>query len=369
MKMPHLFETTSINGMDLNNRFVRSATWEGMAGEDGSATDRLADVMVRLARGGLGLIISGHTFVSGEGRTGAWQLGAHEDRLIPGLTDMVSAVHEAEGKIAMQLTHAGAWAASHLTGLEPIGPSAIQGKTLHAREMTIDDIRQTILAFAHAAFRVKAAGFDAVQLHGAHGYLINQFLSPYFNKRTDEYGGTIENRARFVADIVKAVRTVVGPDFPFLIKLNSEDFLPGGLTVDDMLDAAMILEEAGIDCIEMSGGTFLSGENSPSRKARPGHAGPEAYYEAAAKRYKERINIPLMLVGGVRTFGTAERLVGEGITDYIALCRPLIREPELIRRWKSGDTRPARCISDSGCFKPGFEGKGVCCVVESRRKG
>ncbi len=367
--MPHLFETTTIKSLTLPNRFIRSATWEGLAADDGSVTPRLIDVAVKLAQGGVGLIISGHAYVSREGQAGSWQLGAYSNELVPGLAEMVKAVHDSGGKIAMQLAHAGSKAATRLSGLEPIGPSIadIEGKQV-GREMTKKDIVQVARAFAAVAQRARTAGFDAVQIHGAHGYLVSQFLSPFFNKRKDEYGGSIENRARFAVDVLKAIRKKVGQDFPIFIKLNSEDFLPNGLTVDDMIKACEMLELAGIEGIEMSGGTFLSGKNSPSRQGKPGPGKPEAYYEPAARRYKKTVKAPLMLVGGLRTIETAEKLVTDGVVDYIAMCRPFIREPGLVNRWKSGDRRPALCVSDSGCFKPGFEGKGVSCVVEARQK-
>ncbi|MGD9577783.1 MAG: NADH:flavin oxidoreductase [Syntrophorhabdus sp.] len=367
--MPHLFETTTIKSLTLPNRFIRSATWEGLAADDGSVTPRLIDVAVKLAQGGVGLIISGHAYVSREGQAGSWQLGAYSNELVPGLAEMVKAVHDSGGKIAMQLAHAGSKAATRLSGLEPIGPSIadIEGKQV-GREMTKKDIVQVAQAFAAAALRARTAGFDAAQIHGAHGYLVSQFLSPFFNKRKDEYGGSIENRARFAVDVLKAIRKKVGQDFPIFFKLNSEDFLPNGLTVDDMIKTCEMLELAGIEGIEMSGGTFLSGKNSPSRQGKPGPGEPEAYYEPAARRYKKTVKAPLMLVGGLRTIETAEKLVTDGVIDYIAMCRPFIREPGLVNRWKSGDRRPALCVSDSGCFKPGFEGKGVSCVVEARQK-
>jgi 2,4-dienoyl-CoA reductase-like NADH-dependent reductase (Old Yellow Enzyme family) len=169
--------------------------------------------------------------------------------------------------------------------------------------------------------------------------------------------------------VVRAVRNAVGPGFPVFIKLNSEDFLPGGLTLEEMIQTAIMLEKNSVDGIEMSGGTFQSGKNMPSRPVKTAHGEPEAYYENAARRYKEKVQVPLMIVGGIRNFETAERLVVEGLADYIALCRPLIREPNLIFRWKSGDRRPATCISDNGCFKPAMEGRGVYCVVEAHEKG
>ncbi|OPY73229.1 MAG: NADH oxidase [Syntrophorhabdus sp. PtaU1.Bin050] len=363
--MSQLFDSKEINGMRIVNRFIRSATWEGLAAEDGSVTPRLTDMSLALVHGGIGLIITGHTYVSREGQATPWQLGLYSDELIPGLAGMVEAIHGAGGKIAIQLAHAGVRAASSLSDLEPIGPSPLAGGSeTVGRAMDHRDIDETVEAFARAAVRARTAGFDAVQIHGAHGYLLSQFLSPAFNMRTDEYGGSIENRERFVLKIVEATRKAVGTDFPLLIKINSQDFVPGGFSVEDMLHTSAALQEAGIDAIEMSGGTFDSGNKNPSRRGKPRKNEPEAYYEETARRYKEQIRTPLILVGGIRTFETAERLIIERTTDYIALSRPLICEPGLINRWKSGDIKPARCISDNGCFQPGFEGKGISCTVK-----
>lgn len=267
----------------------------------------------------------------------------------------------------MQLAHAGSYAASLLSRLDPIGPSPVKSKSgLIGKEMTLENIKKVIKAFSDAALRAQAAGFDGIQVHGAHGYLLSQFLSPFFNKRKDEYGGDIDNRTRFAMEVFEAIRIAVGPDFPILIKLNSEDFLTDGLTLEDMLYTAEKLGGKGIDAIEMSGGTIVSGKNIPSRPAKPDSENPEVYYEAAARQYKKKIRTPLILVGGIRTFETAERLVTEGVADYIALSRPLIREPNLVKRWGSGDRRPALCVSDNGCFKPCFKGEGICCTVRGR---
>lgn len=354
--------------MTLANRFVRSSTWEGLAGEDGSVTPALIEVSRRLTEGGIGLILSGHAYVSREGQATPWQLGAYADSLVPGLTDMARAVHELGGKIALQLAHAGSRGATALSGRPAMGPSAgeeVTG-TEGAWEMSVQDIEDVSDAFALAAVRARRAGFDGVQVHAAHGYLLSQFLSPFFNKREDGYGGALENRSRFVVEVVRRIRNAVGDDFPVLIKINSEDFVPGGFTVDEMVRTAEKLVSAGVDAIEMSGGTFSSGKKIASRPGKAESGEPEAYYEAAARRYKEKIEAPLMLVGGIRGFETAERLVTDGTADYIALSRPLIREPGLISRWKSGDRRPALCVNDNGCFAPGFAGQGIQCTVERR---
>ena len=360
-----LFESTSIKQMTLANRFVRSATWEGMAGEDGSCTPRLVELMVQLAEGGVGLIISSHTYVSQEGQARPRQLGIYSDKLVAGYSEMTEAVHEASGKIVMQLAHAGIQANASLTGQPPLGPSPFE-KVPAGQAMTDEDIQKTIEAFGQAALRAQTAGFDGVQIHAAHGYLLSQFLSPFFNRRRDQYGGSIENRARLVLEVYHSVRNRVGDHFPVMIKLNSEDFLEGGLCLDEMVQVAAMLENAGIDAIELSGGTLYSGECTPVRQGKFDSEEEEAYHRDGARKYKEKIGVPLMLVGGIRSYGVAERLVREGLADYISLSRPLIREPRLINRWKSGDRGKATCQSDNLCFDPAVQGEGIYCVVERR---
>lgn len=366
--MAELFERTVINTMSLANRFVRSATWEGLAGTEGETTPELINRQVDLALGGVGLIISGHTYVSDEGKAGSWQMGAYSDHLIPGLKKMTDAVHQAGGKIVMQLAHAGCRGAMHLTGKMPIGPSALEqeGKLI-CREMERSDFEHVRTAFAQAAKRAKQAGFDGVQLHGAHGYLFTQFLCPAFNRRIDQYGGEIENRGRFVTEVCRAIRDAVEDDFPLMIKINCDDFLENGMTVDEMLYLSGMLQELGVDAIELSGGTFYSAPYLPSRTKKIKCEADEVYYREAALRYKQTVQVPLMLVGGIRSYGVSEQLVQDGVADYVALCRPLIREPALVRRWQSGDRGRSDCLSDNSCFKPAFKGKGIYCVTKAHQ--
>jgi 2,4-dienoyl-CoA reductase-like NADH-dependent reductase (Old Yellow Enzyme family) len=366
--MSRLFETTNIKGMTLANRFVRSATWEGMAAEDGSSTPRLTELMVKLARGGVGLIITGHTYVSPEGQADPWQLGIHRDDLVPDLTEMGEAVHQAGGKIVLQLAHAGdCHLAVKLAAAKAKRSSTLEGKKVPScTEISRQEIQRIVGAFAQGARRSQRAGLDGVQVHAAHGYLLSQFLSPFYNKRKDEYGGSVEDRARFVLEVVGSVKTAVGEDYPVLIKMNSEDFLAGGLSLEDMLKVAAMLERAGIDVIELSGGTIDSGRYFAVREGKLESEEKEVYYREAARRYKEEIGVPLMLVGGIRSYAVAEDLVDQGLTDYISMCRPLIREPHLINRWMGGDTRRATCLSDNLCFQPATKGEGLHCVVEER---
>ena len=359
-----LFQPASIGSLELPNRFIRSATWEGLAAPDGGCTDELAGLMGALAAGGVGLIITGHAYVRPEGFAVRGQLAADRDECIAGLARMAQAVHAEGGRIALQLAHGGVLASTQRTGLPAFAPSRLGGpeKTVR-REMSEADIEDTIRAYGEAALRAKKAGFDAVQVHAAHGYLLSQFLSPWFNRRTDRWGGSIENRARIVLDILSSVRAAAGGDYPLLVKMNSEDFLQGGLTREDSLQAALLIAAAGADAIELSGGTLLSGKLSPSRPKIEG-VEQEAYFRDAARLFKARLRIPLALVGGIRSFEVAEGLVNGGIADFVSMSRPFIREPGLVNRWKSGDRRRAACISDNRCFGPAMRGTGFYCVVE-----
>jgi 2,4-dienoyl-CoA reductase-like NADH-dependent reductase (Old Yellow Enzyme family) len=195
--------------------------------------------------------------------------------------------------------------------------------------------------------------------------LLSQFLSPAFNHRTDAYGGSIENRAKMLLEVLQGIRKRVGQDYPVLIKMNARDYLEGGLELDDSVQAGAMLKQAGVDAIEVSGGTFASGDLMPSRTGIVTE-GDEAYFKAEARAFKEQVDLPIILVGGIRSFHIAERIVIDKIADYISMCRPFIREPGLINRWQSGDRGKASCLSDSKCFRPALAGKGVYCVVEKR---
>lgn len=364
--MAELFEHTYIGNMSLPNRFVRSATWEGLADRDGSVTSRLIEMMVELAGAEVGLIISSYSFVSPEGQTSSGQLAACDDCLLPGLRNMAHAVHSAGGKMALQLVHGGCSSNPELSGLESVGPSVLPT----CRQAGREDISAIISAFACAAGRAKQAGFDAVQIHAAHGFLLSQFLSPAFNKRKDEYGGELKNRARILLEVVRGVRETVGAGYPVLIKLNSEDFLKGGMTREESVLVADMLGNASINAIELSGGTVASPEKfTPVRPGILKTPEQEVYYREAAMLYKQKVTIPLMLVGGIRSYDVAETLVQNGITDYISMSRPLICEPSLIKRWRKGDRRASECVSDNACFAPASDGRGIYCVTMAKKRG
>jgi 2,4-dienoyl-CoA reductase-like NADH-dependent reductase (Old Yellow Enzyme family) len=362
------FESTEINGMELANRFVRSATWEGMATPEGACTPALVDLMSGLARGGVGLIITSYAYVRTDGQCSVGQLGIYRDDLIEGFRQMTRAVHDLGGRIVSQIVHGGLYADPKLTKQVLLAPSRLEEirESAH-REMTVADIQEVVESFGHAAYRAREAGFDGVQIHAAHGYLFSQFLSPAFNKREDEYGGPLENRARALLEVLRRLKTEVGNDFPILVKMNSQDFIDDGLSLEDAVKVGAMLQKEGIDAIELSGGTPLSGKLGTIRKGIKSEEN-EAYFKDSAKVFKRVIEIPLILVGGIRSIQVAEKLLIEGTADYISMSRPFVREPALVKRWASGDHRRATCLSDSLCFRPTVAGEGIYCVTERRQQ-
>jgi 2,4-dienoyl-CoA reductase-like NADH-dependent reductase (Old Yellow Enzyme family) len=367
--MTALFEQSMINGMTLRNRLVRSATWEGMCEQDGRPTEKLITCYHDLARGGIGLIISGYAFVKPEGKQLPGKMGIHTDDFAGDFKKLTSAVHDSGGTIMVQLVHAGGQTDAARAGRQPIAPSAVQVDQFPEMpaELTGDEIRDIVLAFGEGARRAKSWGFDGVQLHGAHGYLINQFLSPLTNRRTDEYGGSTQNRSRFLLEVYRKVRESVGEDYPVFIKLNAADNLDGGLQIDDAVYAAKELAEAGIDAIEVSAGTPASGREGPVRQ-KIDKPEKEAYNLKLARRIKEAVTCAVMVVGGFRSYEVAEKTIRDDGMDYIAMARPLIREPDLPKRWQGGDRSPAKCISCNSCFKPGLEEGGIYCVIEKKER-
>jgi 2,4-dienoyl-CoA reductase-like NADH-dependent reductase (Old Yellow Enzyme family) len=367
--MATLFEETAINGMSMHNRIVRSATWEGMCDEEGRPTEKLINFYCELARGGVGLIVSGYTFVKSEGKQLPGEMGIHTDSFEKDYRKLTSAVHDAGGKIAVQLVHAGGQTDARNAGRQPLAPSAVKVRQFPEMpaELKKEEIRDIVLAFGEGAGRAKAWGFDAVQLHGAHGYLINQFLSPHTNQRRDEYGGSIDNRCRFLLAVYRMVRETVDDDYPVLIKLTASDNLDGGLGHEEAVYAAKKLDEAGIDAIEVSSGTTASGDKNPAREkiVKPEM---EAYNLKLAVEIKEAVICPVMVVGGIRSYEIAEHAVRDDRVDYIAMARPLIREPDLPKRWLQGDRHPAECLSCNLCFVPGLKEGGIYCVIRKKRE-
>lgn len=365
-----LWDDIKVGSLQIRNRFVRSATWEGMCDERGCPTTRLADCYRDLARGGVGLIVTGYTYVHPKGKQMVGTLGLHSDDTLPCLNDLTDAVHQEGGAVFCQLFHAGAQTSTRIIGEQPVAPSSVASPFYSGvpREMTPGEISEVVEGFGQAARRAKEGGFDGVQLHGAHGYLINQFLSPLTNRRDDDYGGSRDNRFRFLEKIYFAVRQEVGPGYPVTLKLTGSDNLEGGIGIEDAVDTARRLEKLGIDAIEVSAGTSGSGDGVPVRKGI-NREEKEAYNADFARRIREAVDIPVMLVGGLRSFSVIQRLYGEGCADMFSLSRPLIREPALVKRWKEEPEHRSTCISCNKCFRPGMREGGIYCVIDKNQTG
>ncbi len=366
-----VFEPVAVGPLTARNRIIRSATWLGLAGPDGEVTHALVERYRALAEGGAGIVFTGYAAVSPEGRHRPGMLGAWDDAHLEGLAALARAIRQGGALAGLQIAHAGGQTRSDwIGGASPVAPSFIDHPQFPElpRELTAGEIARIVRDFALAARRAREAGFDLVQLHAAHGYLINQFLSPGTNQRTDGYGGVLRHRFRFLQEITAAVQGTAGPDFPVAVKLNGADYLPGGLEIDDAARVARWLAARGVVLVEVSGGTRASGRQGPIRTGvEPGRG--EAYFRALAARIKPGVSCPVALVGGLRRIETLEELLMEGTADLLSLSRPLIREPGLPRRWAAGDRSPARCVSCNRCFGPGERGEGVRCVVKDEQEG
>lgn len=353
-----LFTPATIGNLKLENRLVRSATAERMADAQGKPLPQLAGLLERLACGGVGLIVSGHLYIHPTGRAHAEMTGIYADELIPDLKSLTDAVHAADGKIVAQLNHAGMHSnAPELS--EKIAPSTVSPPYIEtpARAMTIREIDMLIDAFAQAARRAQRAGFDGVQIHGAHGYLVSQFLSPYINRRSDEWGGSFQNRLRFLSAVARAIRVQVGPEYPVLIKLGMMDGIEGGLTLVEGAQVVAQLAEIGVDGIEISSG--LGGKKLPRSKGIRKPA-DEAYFLPFARAARPLTNLPLILVGGFRSLGVMQQALQSGLIDFISICRPLINDPEFPNKLRIGTIEQSACISANNCW-PKNVGDGVAC--------
>jgi 2,4-dienoyl-CoA reductase-like NADH-dependent reductase (Old Yellow Enzyme family) len=352
-----IFDPITICNMYIQNRFVRSATHEFMAETDGKTTSRLGDLYEELAKNDVGLIITGFSYVLPSGQSVIYQQGIYDDRFIEPYMKITEMVHRYRSKIVLQIVHGGRQAVVSEEYPVPMAPSEIKDELsgVVPREMTEQEILEVIEAFTKAAIRAKNAGFDGVQLHCAHGYLLSNFISPYTNRRADRWGGSVENRARIVTEIVRQIKEHARSDFPIFVKLNAiDDFRPNsqradmGVEISRAIDTAKILEKAGVCAIEVSGGmsktsgvTIRLAINSPTK---------EAYFREYSKAIKKAVNIPVILVGGIRSLSVMEHLLENGFADMVSMSRAFICEPDLVLQLKSGKATKARCVSCNLCF-------------------
>jgi 2,4-dienoyl-CoA reductase-like NADH-dependent reductase (Old Yellow Enzyme family) len=362
-----LLEPGSIGPVTTRNRVVRAGTSESMGGPGGEVTDELVTLYENLARGGAGLIFTGHFSCHPRGRYGKRQVGIDSDAQIEGLARVTGAVHRHGGRVFAQIAHAGSQ--TLLPDIEPLAPSAhpnvMTGRDV--AEASKGEIDEAIDAFRDAARRAAEAGFDGVHLHGANGYLISEFRSPISNRREDEWGGSAEARERFPIAVVEAVREVLPPELALTMKLGFRDIAgEPGLEIDDAIAGAKRIAAAGLDAIEVSS-NLMSDYVSASIRAYVAvtrrralrdllfhrlHRSeePEAYFLPFAKRLRGQVDAKIVLVGGLRRTETMERILESGDADFISMARPFIREPDLVRKLEAGRTGPVACVSCNMCL-------------------
>ena len=333
-------------GVVLSNRFANAAMSEQMGDRYQAPTPELATLYERWARGGSGLVITGNVMVDRRAMGEPLNVVLEDDRHREAFEAWASAGNVNGSAIWMQVNHPGRQSPRHLSA-QPVAPSAIgvkvaRGAFATPRALTDTEVHEIVARFATAARIARETGFGGVQVHGAHGYLVSQFLSPRTNLRDDAWGGTPEKRMRFLLEVVRAMRSEVGSDFPIGVKLNSADFQRGGFTEAESMDVVRALEHEGVDLLEVSGGTYESAAmmGKPGRSAsapRESTRQREAYFLDYAATVREITSMPLMLTGGFRTAGAMAQAVGEGIVDVVGLARPLAVDPDLPNRLLSGE--------------------------------
>ncbi len=363
MKLEHLFSPVTINAMTLKNRAVMPPMGTGYGNADGTASERLVQYLARRARGGAGLIITEICAPDPRGKGFPNELGAWSDALIPSLARIAAAVHREGAKVALQLHHAGRETFAAAAGGLPEAPSAIPSAILGqpCEAMSLARIADLIAAFARAAAWAKEAGFDAVELHGAHGYLLNQFLSPFSNRREDAYGGSEENRSRFVLEILQAVREAVGPAFPVLIRISADELIRGGYDLDFTRRLAPKLVAAGADAIHVSVGVYSTPGNLSiaSMDTAPG------FNLFRARAIREAAGVPVIGVGRIQRPEDADRAIAAGDADLISFGRQHLADPDFIRKTLAGREEDIRwCVAcNQGCIERlSFEMRSTTCT-------
>lgn len=375
-----LFTSQMVGNVEIKNRFVHSATYEGMAGPDGSVTKNLIKRYHQLAQGEVGLIIPGFMYVHPLGRAYNAPMGIHSDNMIEGLASLVKAVHEFDSKIFFQINHAGQQTRPEDIGQTPLAPSSSVRDPIYffkPRQMDETEIVDAANAFADAAERALKAGADGVQVHCAHCYLINQFLSPFFNRRQDKWGGSSENRFRFLKQVIQSIQDRVPDDFCITVKLNTNDFTPKpGITPELAAEYAGMLKDLSVDMIEVSCGSSTFSYMNMCRgdvpvkemvQSMPLWKKPVAWFMIQSLKGKYDLDegynttairsirpmtgdIPLALVGGMRTLDKMSQAVTDQDADLISMSRPFIREPFIVKKFKESKKDKVACVSCNRCL-------------------
>jgi 2,4-dienoyl-CoA reductase-like NADH-dependent reductase (Old Yellow Enzyme family) len=377
-----IFEPVNIAGIHLKNRIIRSATHEGLGDSDGFPDSRLKDIYLRLAKGGVGAVITGYAGVQRNAKTFINMRLLDKDDYIEAYQPILAAVKEYETPVILQLAHGGGMAYTQ-AGLKTKAPSKFKNM-MHggiAEELTTGEIEDIINSFVQAVERAKKAGFDGVQLHAAHGYLLSEFLSPHINRREDQWGGTTENRFRIIREIIGRSREKVG-NYPIWAKMSAYDDQKNGVTVSEAVKIAKLFQEAGCDAIEVSCGNgnedffstvrpsqmpitamlammprFKDASNLKKKIASmiirrnfKVYDEIENYNVAAAAAIKASVSIPVIVVGGIRKLTTMEEIISSGKADCVSMCRPFILEPDLVKKMQSGKQEKSKCLNCNYCL-------------------
>ena len=362
--MGKLFEPFKIGTMKLKNRIVMPPMATNFAAEDGSVTKRLKNYYVERARGDVGLIIVEGAYVEPMGKGGVRQLAVDHDSKIPGLRELATAVRANGAKVALQLFHGGRQSHSSIIGTQPVSASEVFCRLTREtpRALTVEEIKDIVEAFAEAARRAREAGFDAVEIHGAHGYLINQFLSPLTNKRTDQYGGDVKGRTRFLLEILERVREKVGSGYPVLCRINGDDYIEGGITLEEAKAIAKMLEAGGVDALHISGGIY----DSPVPVTTAPMALPRGNMVHLAAGIKGVVNVPVIAVGRINDPELAEEILQQGKADLISMGRALLADPYLPRKAAAGALDEInRCTACDECISRLFFNEEIACSVNA----
>ena len=350
----NIFTPIQIKSMTCPNRILRSATWEALSDREGIMSEKQFEVYRELAQNNVGLICTGYARISEDEYPNAGMMGIYDDRFIPQYQKLTDMVHKYSSAIMMQIAYGGTKTTYETDNRVIFAPSDIPEKStgLAGTPMTVSDIKEMVNKYASAAERVKKSGFDAVEIHGGHSYLLNQFLSPYYNNRTDEYGGSLENRYRILDEIIKAIREKVGEDYPVLIKITCSDFFENGLSFEESLAICKMLEQSGIDAIEVSGNIHgkaqkMAGQEFDGHKILKG-----GYFYEYAKEIADAVSIPVYVTGGFSDSALMEKYMEESVVAGFGMSRAFLCEPDLVSRWIAGNAAPAKCLHCSKCRTP-----------------
>ena len=360
--MSKLFNKINIGQMTLKNRIIMSAMDLGFT-SDGTINDQIINFYIERAKGGVGFIVVGGCYPEMNGKVWKSIIGLDKDEFIPGLKRLTDAIHRHDVRVAAQLLHAGRSASSFFTKMQPVAPSAVAYRSIkeEPRALTIPEIKTVIDNYVSATLRAKKGGFDAVELHGGMGYLINQFLSNATNKRNDEYGGSLENRARFAREMVLAIKETVGNDYPVIFRMSGDDLVENGLKLEESVEIARILEKAGVDAFNVSPGWHES--KTPIMLMSI----PRMAYAYLSAKIKSQLTVPVIASVRINDLKLAEEILDNEQADMVSIGRPLIVDPELPNKYKNGQFDDIRtCIAcNQGCFDSLLNFRHVSCIYNA----